>query len=323
MKQITIGIIGTGPIGRGLAELWHRAGYQVTLGARSATSESAQLASEGIPVTTYDEAASAEIVVLSVPHAASEAVIHRLSERLIDKVVISTTNAATLNNGQIVSALPLGESEGLRLSRLLPKSRIVRAFSHIQHELLVSRATMTPGLWAVGYATDHAEHTQAELLLSDTGYSPISVGSLNNSAILDPGGAFFPRMLTKSEAQNLAFSASLSSSLLAFNEANLGKHLHPDIRWHFPFGPSLGIPSTFIGKEAVIKHLEGVRTSGVHVGNVQTELLNTSGAVIRAQGTFPTPNGFVESPIVSTVHIQDAQIIEVYEYWDTAALKSD
>jgi 8-hydroxy-5-deazaflavin:NADPH oxidoreductase len=83
------------------------------------------------------------------------------------------------------------------MASLLPKSIVVRAFSHIMEELLVSRGTKQPGLFAIAIAGDNAaaKLTVAELV-NDAGFAPVDIGTLAESAPLDPGGVLFPHVFT-------------------------------------------------------------------------------------------------------------------------------
>ena len=52
-----IGIIGSGPIGQGLATLWAQAGYTVQLGARSPESARRVSVPSSVRVVSFEEAA--------------------------------------------------------------------------------------------------------------------------------------------------------------------------------------------------------------------------------------------------------------------------
>lgn len=215
-----------------------------------------------------------------------------------------------------------GLTEGQWIKQVLPESTIVRAFSHIQDELLVSRAQKNPGIWAAAYATDAiGARPQIEQLIGATGYAPVFVGTLAQSAMLDPGGAAFLRLLTKAEAQDLAVAHRLPELMARFNTATLGEVLHENVRWTFPYGPTLGLPEVFEGRENVLKHLSGVRLSGVRISAIRTERETTHGAIVHATATFPGASGLLASQIVSVITIRDALISEVREYWDTAAVR--
>ena len=106
-----------------------------------------------------------------------------------------------------------------------------------------------------------------------------------------------------------------------FNAGDMSEVLHDKVQWSFPYGPTLGVQETFIGKEAVAGHLRRVRDSGVRISGVHTELETPHGAVVHAEGVFPTAQGPATSEIVSVVTMKDGLIGEVREYWDTAAIK--
>ncbi|MFT4127946.1 MAG: NAD(P)-binding domain-containing protein [Gordonia sp. (in: high G+C Gram-positive bacteria)] len=318
----SVGIVGTGPIGQGLATLWADAGYDVTLGARSAASAAHVTVPGSVTVGTFEDAARHDTVVLAVRHDAAADVATRLAPHLEGTLVLDTMNAVTIRDGRAASALDRRVTEGQWLEGLLPGSVVVRAFSHIQDELLVSRARKNPGVWAVGYATDASDECpRIEQLITDTGYSPVFAGTLAQSSILDPGGAAFPRLLTYTDLRGLVTVHRLPEMLDQFNTGTIGGVLHEQIQWVFPYGPTIGVGETFRGRQAVTEHLARVQASGVRIENIRTELETTRGAVVHATGLFPTPNGVVTSPIVSTVIVQDGLISEVREYWDTAAIR--
>ena len=318
----SIGIVGSGPIGRGLATLWAQAGYEVTLGARSVASAALVNVPDPVRVGTFEDAARHDVVVLAVRHDGAADVATRLAPLLRGSLVLDTMNAVTVREGRAASALEDGLTEGQWLARLLPESTAVRAFSHIQDELLVSRARKTPGVWAVAYATDATtERPRIEQLISDTGYAPVFAGSLAQSSILDPGGAAFPRLLTRADLHGLVTAHRLPEMLDRFNTATLGEVLHEQVRWVFPYGPTIGVAETFQGRQAVTEHLARVQGSGVRISAIRTELETPQGAVVHASGSFPTPRGLVSSPIVSVVAVREGLISDVCEYWDTAAIR--
>lgn len=100
----------------------------------------------------------------------------------------------------------LGDSltEGSYLAKLLPNSTVVHAFSHIMEELLVSRGTHQPGLFAVAIAGDDRDAKSiVSRLVLDTGFVPVDIGELKESAPLDPGGFLFPHVYTPSDMKRV------------------------------------------------------------------------------------------------------------------------
>ena len=89
------------------------------------------------------------------------------------------------------------------MATLLPDSHIVRAFSHIQDEMLVSRAMRQPGLWAVAIAGNNSESVSLIAdLSSSVGYVPVITGRLEDSQPLDPGGVLFPHMFLPNDMRD-------------------------------------------------------------------------------------------------------------------------
>ncbi|MEY9215003.1 putative dinucleotide-binding enzyme [Thermobifida halotolerans] len=203
-RPLHLGILGAGRIGSTLARHWVRAGHTVVLGSRS-PERLTDLVGELGPRASADTAPRAarhsDVVVLAVPHTALAATLDAVGTALDGKVVVDTTNPVTFSpDGRIVSTLPEGRTAGEATAALLPRSRVVRAFTHVMYELLASRGLAQPLLWAMTIAGDDADakRTVADLV-RDTGFTPVDIGSLAESAPLDPGGALFPQTSTAAD----------------------------------------------------------------------------------------------------------------------------
>lgn len=191
-----IGILGTGRMGQGLAELLKAAGHEVILGSRTP-------GQAPFPTVPLREAISqSEVVVLAIPHTAIEPNLDVLATIAPGTVVIDLANGVRVEDGRIQSVL--NEPHGMWLANLLPQAKVARAFTHVHDELLVSRASRQPNTWAIAVAADDSEAMAiAESLVRAAGYLPISVGKLNHSAVLDPGGPLFPNMYLPRDMQDL------------------------------------------------------------------------------------------------------------------------
>ncbi len=96
-KHIAI-LGGTGALGSGLALRWAQAGHQVTLGSRDGAraaevaTQLSQKVNRKITGTSNEEAAaSAELVVITVPYASHEAIINSVQNHLTGKILIDVT----------------------------------------------------------------------------------------------------------------------------------------------------------------------------------------------------------------------------------------
>lgn len=195
-----IGVLGSGPMGRGFAILLSRAGYDITIGTRHpGTPELADLVHAKVRVSTFRDAAASDIVFLAVVHGAAKELVSSLETELTGKILVSCINAWRPED-YASAGLSSSLTEGSWMAGLIPKTIVVRAFSHINQQYLVPKAITEPGKWAVSYATDDVTSAAAvEDLIRTMGYVPYLVGTLADSAALDYGDALSDLLLTPDE----------------------------------------------------------------------------------------------------------------------------
>jgi hypothetical protein len=200
----SISILGAGKIGQAVGQLWLRAGHSVCFGVRSPEKLSSlveALGSQASAKSIEAAAAEGEVVFVAVPYEAVDDVVALSCSQLADKIVIDASNPFALSpEGRIISSLDSGVTAGSRMAQRLPHSLVVRAFSHVMDELLVSRGSSQSGLWAMAIAGDVpvAKQIVGELV-RDAGFVPVDIGTLAESLPLDPGGALFPHMFTEAD----------------------------------------------------------------------------------------------------------------------------
>ena len=201
-----VGIVGSGPVGTGIATLLARAGYQVTLGTRDPAGKKLPRLPAGVRVSTFDDAASAPVVFIAIVHGAAADVVAWLKDQLAGKVLIDMMNA-WIRGDYVAAGLSDQLTEGSWLAGLLPGTAVTRAFSHITLDRIVPAALSEPGVWAAGYAADDDSASEMTArLIRDMGYVPVLVGTLAESAPLDVGGILFPCMFTPSDMKALLSS---------------------------------------------------------------------------------------------------------------------
>jgi predicted dinucleotide-binding enzyme len=209
-----IGIIGAGKIGRAAGRHWTSAGHTVTFGSRfpdGLTFFAQELGRRARAATLPAAATAGDIVLLSVPYPALDDVIDTLGDQLAGKIVIDATNPMGLSaDGRITSTLGPGVTQGRRTAKVLPDSIVIRAFTHVMHELLWSRGTRQAHFWGMAFAGDAATPAGARAktvvagLIHDAGFTPVDLGGLDDSAALDPGGPIFPHMFTPADLRAAA-----------------------------------------------------------------------------------------------------------------------
>lgn len=137
----TLGIIGSGAIGSGVAQLAVAAGMDVVVsnsrGPQTLTDLVAGLGERARAGTVAEAAAAGEVVLLAVP---LKAVLTLPTDLLANKLVLDTSNYYPGRDGRI----PELDSDELTTSQLVQRhlvgARVVKAFNNIGANQLVTRA---------------------------------------------------------------------------------------------------------------------------------------------------------------------------------------
>ena len=179
---------GTGKEGLGLGLRWAQAGHDVIIGSRDAErarAKAAELAAaapgrriEGM--SNRDAAATAEVVVLTVPAAGLPATLPELREPCRGKIVVSTVVPLTFGGPRLFTPPPAGSAAEEAQQILGPEARVVAAFHHIAaHELSAGDHPIACDLLLCG--TD----AEGKKLVADLGASmglrAVDVGPLSNA----------------------------------------------------------------------------------------------------------------------------------------------
>ena len=185
-----IGIIGTGNIGGGLARHWANAGYELVISSRHPEELEALAAELGDKVRTgtpREAAAFGEVVVVSVPYAATPQIGTDFAEELKGKVILDTGNPFERRDGPMaVDALAKGV--GIASQEFLKGTHVVRAYNCIPFRSLADDANREPERVAIPIAGDDAAALEvAKKLVMDTGFDPVVVGSLAQSGVFELG----------------------------------------------------------------------------------------------------------------------------------------
>jgi NADPH-dependent F420 reductase len=132
---LTIGILGgTGPQGRGLARRLASAGHPTVLGSRSSARASETAESVGVDGVTggsNEDAAAADLVIVTVPYEGHADLLTALAEPLAGKIVVDCVNPLGFDaQGPYALAVADG-SAAQEAQRILPDSTVVAAFHHL------------------------------------------------------------------------------------------------------------------------------------------------------------------------------------------------
>jgi predicted dinucleotide-binding enzyme len=205
-KTIKIGMIGAGRIGGNLAKLWADAGYKVMISARKLDEVQALAATLGPNVsagTPEEAAAFGDVVVISVPYGAIAQVGRDYAGQLKGKIVLDTCNP---KGKDYLALTPEHQAEGSGVvdQRLLPGTRLIKAFNTVQSTVLLSAAHRSGELAGVPLSGDDRGALEvARQLVIDAGYEPVMAGDLKSAQIYDSYTPFHTTGMSASEVRRL------------------------------------------------------------------------------------------------------------------------
>jgi 8-hydroxy-5-deazaflavin:NADPH oxidoreductase len=191
MKKI--GVLGSGAVGKVLADGFLKHGYEVMLGSREPAKLAAWQAaagSGGSSGTFADAARFGEVVVLAVKGTAAEEVVRLIgSATLSGRTVIDATNPiadAPPVNGVLRLFTTQDESLMERLQRLAPAARFVKAFSSVGNSLMVNPqlAGGPPTMFICG--SDTAAKADVKGILDQFGWVSEDMGGAEAARAIEP-----------------------------------------------------------------------------------------------------------------------------------------
>ena len=191
---MSIGIIGSGNVGRALGQLFSHVGEQVILSHRHGVASLAPVIAEmrsTVEAGTVAEAANQDIVVLAVPFNALDELPAQVKA---DAVVIDATNyfpsrdgeRADLTSHQIASSQLVAQHFGTK--------KVVKAFNTIAMTKIRSLAKPNhpAGRIAIPIAGDDATAKQTvAALIEKIGFDVVDLGDLANSYPAQADGPLF------------------------------------------------------------------------------------------------------------------------------------
>jgi 8-hydroxy-5-deazaflavin:NADPH oxidoreductase len=205
-SPMRIGVIGAGWLGGTVGRLWVRAGHEVMFSSRhpeelvSMTRSLGPRASSGTP---RQAAEFGSVLLFAVPYGALPQLGRDLQEALRGKVVLDACNPSPGNGNSLAREAEAG-GVGPTSARLLPGTRLVRAFSAVDATAVEGSASRRRGKLGVPLAGDDAEAVRvAARLVRDAGCEPVVVGNLAAAKSFQRGGPGFRANTTAPELRRL------------------------------------------------------------------------------------------------------------------------
>ncbi|WP_260600163.1 NADPH-dependent F420 reductase [Sphingomonas endolithica] len=191
-----IGIVGSGQIGGQIGKLWSQAGHEVLFSSRHPENlgDLVEQAGGAARAGTPEEAiAFGDVVLLSIPFVALPDFGRSMTEALGRKVVLETANPYPDRDGPMAQEVrQSGRGTGPYLREWFPGVRIVRAFNSVWDRTLATEAHRTAPRVGIPLASDHGGALEiAATLVTDAGFDPVIVGSLDRSREFDFGAPVY------------------------------------------------------------------------------------------------------------------------------------
>lgn len=183
-----IGIIGAGNVGLAVGRQLAAAGHNVKLSSARGPLALAPLADEiGGQAVSVPEAAAADLVLLAVPWWSMAEVLDALPDWQ-GRILIDATNP-------FISFEPLeladldGHSASVIVARHAPGARVVKAFNSVAMENF-SKGPQEGSARRVVFVSgdDAAAKTTVQSLISELGFLPIDLGSLDEGGRMQQAG---------------------------------------------------------------------------------------------------------------------------------------
>jgi predicted dinucleotide-binding enzyme len=183
----TVGVIGSGPIGRAVAAHAASGGQRVLLsnsrGPESLTDLVAELGGRA-QATSVEEAAGADLVVMAVPFVKVTEVGAKIGD-WTGRIVVDATNHFA-EYSPYGGRVELGdETASEYIARQLPGATVVKAFNAMYATYVAAEPRHAEGRQVVFHAgDDRSANDRFAELIAHWGFAPVYVGSLRDGGRL-------------------------------------------------------------------------------------------------------------------------------------------
>ena len=187
-------IIGLGNIGARLARNLASGGQSIIVADRTlakAETLAGELGGKAESMPVADAIGKADVVILAIRFDAIKEALTTYRAGLQGKIIVDPSNPITPDGkGGFRKTIPADQSSGQIIAGLLPEgAELVKAFGTLGAQSLASGANRSPDHAVLFYATDYPEAGRAVAkLIAASGFSPVSVGGLDQSIRIEVGG---------------------------------------------------------------------------------------------------------------------------------------
>jgi predicted dinucleotide-binding enzyme len=199
----SVGVIGSGAVGRAVAEQAVKAGQTVLLSNSRGPESLSEVVAElggGAEAGTVEQAASAELVVVAIPFVS----VPELGARVFDwtgRIVVDATNQFATSSPYEGRA-ELGDETGSEyVARHLAGATVVKAFNSMFAQYIAADPRHAEGRQVVLHAGDDGEaNGRFAELVSGWGFAPVYVGGLRDGGrLMQLDGLLCPSHMLKQD----------------------------------------------------------------------------------------------------------------------------
>jgi predicted dinucleotide-binding enzyme len=189
--MVKIGVIGSGDVGKVLAQGFKRHGYDVRIGSRERGKLAAFSETHGIATGTFAEVGAwGDLLVLAVKGTVAADVLRSIGEpQLAGKVVMDATNPiaeAPPEDGVLRYFTGPNESLMEQLQAAFPAARFVKAFSCVGNALMVNPSLPggTSAMFICG--NDAAARQEVARIVEQFGHQVWDMGTAKAARAIEP-----------------------------------------------------------------------------------------------------------------------------------------
>jgi len=184
-----VGVIGSGVVGKALAEGFVKHGHQVMVGTREPAKLAEWAAALGSSVSigsVADAAAFGEVAVIATAWSGTEQALRATEGKLHGKVVIDATNPLGHSAGKPELAIGHTDSGGEQVQRWAPEAHVVKCFNIVGNPHMVNPAfpTGAPDMFLCG--DDEGAKRVVAALCAELGWPTIDIGGIEGARLLEP-----------------------------------------------------------------------------------------------------------------------------------------
>lgn len=175
MKNMKIGFIGAGKVASKFGGLLTIAGHKVKYGARVPANDTVSIA-EAIEF--------GDVVFLAVPYVAIATLLSENKSLLKGKIIVDMSNPINTDWSPVF----LGEdSSGEQTSRILPGSKVVKAFNTVFADIMDAQKTTYNGIKGTAFiaSDDHEAALIVKSLADDVGFGGLVINGIKNARYME------------------------------------------------------------------------------------------------------------------------------------------